>query len=567
MSASITLEPAYPGKTLNPIAFEVSTTLTDADMRIRCYMYVESTPYSDTWIPIADLSEPCVDQKATLSVGRYFKEYLDYDTPDPNGAQMVVAPNVCRRFKVEFFEFLPTDRELIAEYYQTTGSAAYYAIDELTNGQDYLIVMDKDSSDVKIREGSTEISATVPSNYLIATTDGQVANEYHRQVAPTATGYDEIQVPSGIKLKVYKLTDRTHVQPNTASSGLLGGISPELLYLPKSAPDAPTNLVATINATYDAVLSWSNSSSETTGIKIYRSTDNSSFTLLTTVNPSNTTYTDSTVTNNTYFYKISAINGVKESGLSNTAEVAILSLSNFYSVLTTRGNDSDIVSFSSGVKIQVWNDQIGSSDFEELVLSEQPELERSNGFDNGKQAITLAFLTRFEARNKSDYNFLHQGATDFIMIVVVQNTRESDTHAQTIKIIDSNTFNQNSDGVALQHFINNSGDYNNVYNFHFKVGGTSIINAKTDVGSAPHSGTHVLGVTYVASTKTCTLKVKNSLGVHTGTDSTTSNFGSGDSGGLLSVFSDEIGEILINKSVIPDAELEDIMDILYNYYT
>ncbi len=321
MSASITAEPNYPGKALNPVTFSVTTTLTDDSVWIRCYIYVETTPYSNTWDAVGMVEQLCKSQKAVIHVGNRLKSKLGYDSPDPGGDQVVVAEQVCRRFKLEFFEYLTTDLELINEYYQTTGSAAYYDIDELTNGQDYLIVMDTNSSEVKIQAGATEIDATVPDNYLIATGDGNVGGEYHREVSPTAASYDEIKVPSGVKLKVYKwVNKRAHVEPAAIQSGLLGGISVELLHKPIPAPAAPTSLTATAASSSQIDLAWTDNSDNEGGFTIEGSDDGITFSHLATVGANVTSYSETVLTEGTTrYYRVKATNGGKSSAWSNTA--------------------------------------------------------------------------------------------------------------------------------------------------------------------------------------------------------------------------------------------------------
>jgi fibronectin type 3 domain-containing protein len=89
-----------------------------------------------------------------------------------------------------------------------------------------------------------------------------------------------------------------------------------------TAPGSPTSLSATAgNAAVD--LSWtppsSNGGSGITNYKIYRGTTSGSETLVATIG-NVTTYHDASVTNGiTYYYKVTAVNGVGEGGLSNEA--------------------------------------------------------------------------------------------------------------------------------------------------------------------------------------------------------------------------------------------------------
>ena len=81
-----------------------------------------------------------------------------------------------------------------------------------------------------------------------------------------------------------------------------------------SIPTAPTNLSGTVtNLVVD--LSWTGSINQT-GYHVYRSTDNINFSIINS--PTGTTYSDTTPSVGTYYYKVSAYNAYGESLMSNT---------------------------------------------------------------------------------------------------------------------------------------------------------------------------------------------------------------------------------------------------------
>jgi len=98
-----------------------------------------------------------------------------------------------------------------------------------------------------------------------------------------------------------------------------GELSEEVSALPQGVPSAPQNLVARGGDGY-VVLTWEapadDGGSPIIGYKIYRGTSPGEEVLLTTVG-NETTYNDTGVTNGqTYYYRVSAVNGIGEGELS-----------------------------------------------------------------------------------------------------------------------------------------------------------------------------------------------------------------------------------------------------------
>ncbi len=89
-------------------------------------------------------------------------------------------------------------------------------------------------------------------------------------------------------------------------------------------PAAPTNLAATIISSTENDLTWTNNAASPdtqTGLNIYRSTNDVSFSLLTSVSASATTYHDTTVTSGpSYWYEIQSFNTSGNSIFNGPAE-------------------------------------------------------------------------------------------------------------------------------------------------------------------------------------------------------------------------------------------------------
>ena len=88
----------------------------------------------------------------------------------------------------------------------------------------------------------------------------------------------------------------------------------------QGAPAAPSALIAKANLVYQIELYWSDRSNNETGFEIERSTDNNTFTKITTTGANVTQYFDGPLTPGTrYYYRIRAINSVGASGYTNVA--------------------------------------------------------------------------------------------------------------------------------------------------------------------------------------------------------------------------------------------------------
>src|SRR5207253_674168 len=85
-------------------------------------------------------------------------------------------------------------------------------------------------------------------------------------------------------------------------------------------PTAPTNLAATAASSSQIDLSWTNTSTTQTGVKIERSTDNVTFTQITVAGATAVSYSDTGLSvSTTYFYRVRATSASGDSPYSNTA--------------------------------------------------------------------------------------------------------------------------------------------------------------------------------------------------------------------------------------------------------
>jgi len=89
---------------------------------------------------------------------------------------------------------------------------------------------------------------------------------------------------------------------------------------PPPPPTAPTNLAATAASSSEIDLSWTNTSTSQTGVKVERSTDNVSFTQIAVAGATAVSYPDIGLSaSTTYYYRVRATNASGDSPYSNTA--------------------------------------------------------------------------------------------------------------------------------------------------------------------------------------------------------------------------------------------------------
>jgi hypothetical protein len=89
---------------------------------------------------------------------------------------------------------------------------------------------------------------------------------------------------------------------------------------PPPPPTAPTNLAATAAGSNQINLSWTNTSTSQTGVKIERSTNNVNFTQIAVAGATAVSYSDSGLSaSTTYYYRVRATNASGDSAYSNTA--------------------------------------------------------------------------------------------------------------------------------------------------------------------------------------------------------------------------------------------------------
>jgi Domain of unknown function (DUF1929)/Fibronectin type III domain len=107
---------------------------------------------------------------------------------------------------------------------------------------------------------------------------------------------------------------------NAAGDSPYSNVASATTLSPPPPPTAPTNLAAAVASSTQINLSWTNTSSNQTGVKIERSTDNATFVQITVVGATAVSYSDTGLSGSTtYFYRVRATNVSGDSPYSNTA--------------------------------------------------------------------------------------------------------------------------------------------------------------------------------------------------------------------------------------------------------
>jgi len=117
----------------------------------------------------------------------------------------------------------------------------------------------------------------------------------------------------------------------------------------------PTGVMATVNSTTSITVIWS-SVTGAAGYRVYRSTDDESYTLVGTTNSTTTSYQNTGLTyNTTYYYKVAAYNGSRESSQSDAVSAIILPAPTYVTAMVTSANSISIswsaVTGASGYRV------------------------------------------------------------------------------------------------------------------------------------------------------------------------------------------------------------------------
>jgi hypothetical protein len=237
MAITIEKEPANPLLSKNEIAYKVSTNDADVE-KIIAHLLIESSPYSDSW-QILKKAEQAPDPTNSNSAWFFFHETLDkvLTYTEPSAAAAVVDGNVCRRIKVQFYEYKSANFILKSALYSETHQII--EVDAFIESGNYLLLIDYSASNLteanRVRIGNGINTTPNPDELAtaLAISDAWSAGSdtgyqlEKRTDIGNNVGYNDVVLPKKTTVRIYLYQPPTTVTSATRHV-LKGGLDPTL---------------------------------------------------------------------------------------------------------------------------------------------------------------------------------------------------------------------------------------------------------------------------------------------------------------------------------------------------
>jgi hypothetical protein len=209
MAITITSQPSGIAFSKNIIKYVVNT---DAGLKVRARLFVETTAYSDAYSFIVELEAiPNSSGDCNFYFHNIIDDNIDYHLPsffaDQEEAQ------VSKRFKVDFYEYDPADLVLHDEVYSDV--YGYVDIKPLDNAVNYVVIQEDPPWNV--------LTFRLSGDAQTASFEYDLADESWGSLNPTHD-FDEVQTPAGVKVSIYA-GDIPTVTASNVVSVLKGGQS------------------------------------------------------------------------------------------------------------------------------------------------------------------------------------------------------------------------------------------------------------------------------------------------------------------------------------------------------
>lgn len=223
MALTIEKEPTNPCFSKNIVAYQVDT---DSDLAVKCRVWVEDTPHSDTWTFLTEIKAiPNSNGECFFYLADLLEEdVLQYDKPDVVDT-LAICLNSSRRIKCNFFEYDPSALELVEEFYhklsdKITNSELPIST-ALESGEDYVLVLDTeiDSGDLSNLPSIELDSAGVNQQFTLLY---DLGDQLWYDITNISHAHDEINLPGFTKATLYKGVKPT-ITASDIRAVLLGG--------------------------------------------------------------------------------------------------------------------------------------------------------------------------------------------------------------------------------------------------------------------------------------------------------------------------------------------------------
>ena len=225
-------------------------------------------------------------------------------------------------------------------------------------------------------------------------------------------------------------------------------------------------------------LSWTDTNNGQTAYFVFRSSDGVNYTQIAVTGDGDTSYTDLSIgmgiIAGVFFYKV---RGLGPSAFSNVATILIYNWENVTNAFTDfDARDRDNLTFSSGDLIDTWTDLIApANNLQQTTVADQPTyFESGINTINGQNALRFGITSTvgLPAVTLADFDFLHQGATDWTIVIVFQSRNASNNST----LFSSSASSANT-GIFLNFRITTDD-----FLFRIKNGGSNAVEVVTSSG-------------------------------------------------------------------------------------
>ncbi len=198
--------PSNPCQAREAIKVVVNSDETDPTYSIRLRVELEDSPLSDTWTIKTELNAPILDGAATFYLQDLFREELLNLTDPDDGGSVGNDLNVCRKFRVEAWEYSPAGFELLAEdYHEGSGYDEVLLDSSIAPGTQVLVILETTDPD-SVSSANLRNSSSTSEGLAVQKT---YPDEVWLFEASTDNTNDRMYLPGYVKASIYETSIST----------------------------------------------------------------------------------------------------------------------------------------------------------------------------------------------------------------------------------------------------------------------------------------------------------------------------------------------------------------------